>query len=247
MKTRFLYLIFLLLPLTAMGQTKAEADSAYMKQDYEKAIEIYEKLLTEGESAVLIYNMGNAYYRMDNMAKAIVNYERALLLQPSFADAKFNLKLAQTKIVDKIHPQSEMFFITWWKAFNRIMSGHAWSIVAICSIVFSCLCCIVLMFMSNRTWRKSLAVVAVLCLLLYILADLFAANLYNAVKYREDAVIQDTSVSVKSTPSDSGTDLFVIHAGLKVHIVDNTMMSWREIQLPDGKRGWIPTQSLEII
>ena len=98
--------------------TKAEADSAYINNDYVKAIEIYEALLQEGEAAELYYNLGNSYYKQGDIAKAILNYERAALLNPNNSDIQANLEIARAKTIDKVVPIPEIFFVAWTKALS---------------------------------------------------------------------------------------------------------------------------------
>ena len=100
-------------PLTSKAASKAAADSAYVNGNYQEAIKGYESLLKQGASAELYYNLGNAYYRTENITRAVLNYERALLLSPGDGDIRFNLQIARSKTIDKIVPESEMFFVTW--------------------------------------------------------------------------------------------------------------------------------------
>ena len=103
------------------AQTKAEADSAYINEEYDKAIVIYESLLQEGESGEIYYNLGNAYFKQDELGRAILNYERALLLQPGNADVNANLDIARAKTVDKINPNPEVFFVAWTRSLINML------------------------------------------------------------------------------------------------------------------------------
>ena len=105
---------FFAIPVEAV--TKTEADKAYQEKKYQQAIKDYESLLHSGVSASLYYNLGNAYYRTGNITKAILNYERAALLEPGNSDIRFNLQFACSKTIDRFSEPDEMFFITWYKA-----------------------------------------------------------------------------------------------------------------------------------
>ena len=120
----FILLVFL--PLSASAVTKAEADSAYAQEHYQKAVQDYEQLLKKGVSADLYYNLGNSYYRLDNITQAIIAYERALRLAPGDQDIRFNLQMARSKTIDRITPESEMFFVTWYRSLVSLMSGLVW-------------------------------------------------------------------------------------------------------------------------
>lgn len=127
--------------MPAHSITKANADSAYANQQYQQAIKDYEELLTEGVSAEIYYNLGNAYYRTDNITRAVLNYERALLLSPGDRDIRFNLQMARSKTIDKITPESEMFFFTWYHALVNLLSVDGWYICRLPLLPWSLYCC----------------------------------------------------------------------------------------------------------
>ena len=117
--------------------TKGMGDSAYIKGDYLTAIQVYESLLQQGESAEIYYNLGNSYYKTDNIAHAILNYERALILQPDNADIRANLDIARSKTIDKVTPIPEVFFITWIHTLSNSMSSDKWAKTSIaCFLLF---------------------------------------------------------------------------------------------------------------
>ena len=107
--------------------TKAQGDSAYMRNDYASAIQIYENPLKKGEAAEVYYNLGNSYYKADDIARAILNYERALLLEPGNADIRANLEIARSKTIDKVIPVPEVFFVSWTKSLINCLSVDAWA------------------------------------------------------------------------------------------------------------------------
>lgn len=112
--------------------TKAEGDSAYIRNDYASAIQIYENLLKKGEAAEVYYNLGNSYYKADDIARAILNYERALLLEPGNADIRANLEIARSKTIDKVIPVPEVFFVSWTKSLINCLSVDAWAKLGDC-------------------------------------------------------------------------------------------------------------------
>ena len=242
-----LLVAFLALPLSAAAITKANADSAYARQQYQQAIKDYEELLQGGVSAELYYNLGNAYYRTDNITKAVLNYERALLLSPGDADIRFNLQMARSKTIDKITPESEMFFVTWYHSLVNMMSVDGWANVALVSFGLAIVLALVYLF-SSRIWmRKAGFFAGVAFILLFAVANLFAYQQKKELLNRTGAIVISSAVPVKSTPSNSGTDLFILHEGTKVEITDGSMRGWKEIRVADGKEGWIETSKIEII
>ncbi|MBR4293642.1 MAG: tetratricopeptide repeat protein [Bacteroidaceae bacterium] len=247
---KFIYTImFAALSLAVSAQTdKVAADSAYVKGDYKAAIEIYESLAANnGESADVYYNLGNAYYKSENIAKAVLNYERALLLNPDDEDIRFNLELARSKTVDKVAPEYKFFLMEWLESIINLLSISAWSVLAVVSFVVMLLTLLLFLFGKSVSTKKTGFIIALFSLFITIFANLSALHRYHYLTERNDAVIMEPSVTAKSTPSNSGTELFVIHEGRKVKISDDSMREWTEIELEDGNKGWIPSSSLERI
>ena len=250
MMKKFIYTImFAALSLAVSAQTdKIAADSAYVKGEYKAAIEIYESLAANnGESADVYYNLGNAYYKSENIAKAVLNYERALLLNPDDEDIRFNLELARSKTVDKVAPEYKFFLMEWLESIINLLSISAWSVLAVVSFVVMLLTLLLFLFGKSVSTKKTGFIIALFSLFITIFANLSALHRYHYLTERNDAVIMEPSVTAKSTPSNSGTELFVIHEGRKVKISDDSMREWTEIELEDGNKGWIPSSSLERI
>lgn len=227
--------------------TKAQGDSAYMRNDYASAIQIYETLLSEGEAAELYYNLGNSYYKMDEIAKAILNYERALLLQPGNGDIRANLEIARAKTVDKVVPVPEIFFVSWIKSLINCLSADAWAVGGFLSFWLLLAACALFFFTKRAVWKKSGFFAGLFFLLLTVLCNLFAAQQKSSLVHRNDAIVLQPSVTVRSTPSESGTSLFILHEGHKVEVKDGSMRQWKEIRLEDGKVGWVPAEAIEVI
>lgn len=227
--------------------TKAEGDSAYMKNDFASAIQIYEALLKKGEAADIYYNLGNSYYKADNIAKAILNYERALLLQPGNADYRANLEVARSKTIDKMEAVPEIFFITWIKSLINSMSVNAWAICGIMCFILLIVSIYFFVFSKQILWKKIGFIAGILFLIFVILSNVFAAEQKDRLLNRNKAIVMSPSVTVRSTPSEGGTSLFVLHEGSKVNLKDSSMKNWKEICLDDGKVGWLPSSSIEII
>ena len=237
---------FFLTP-TLQAATKAEADSAYAQEHYQKAAQLYEEVLTQGVNADLYYNLGNAYYRQDNFTKAILNYERALLLSPGDRDIRFNLQMARSKTVDKITPESEMFFVTWYLSLVNMMGVDAWAQVALVSLLAAIFLALAYLF-ADRIWlRKAGFFGGLVFVLLFLAGNLFAWHQKRIRLNHKGAIVVSSAVSVKSTPAKNGTDLFLLHEGTKVTITDATMKSWRGIRMADGKEGWLEATQIEEI
>ena len=240
-------LLLLFLPLSGYAVTKAEADSAYIRGQYQQAIKDYEMLLKQGASADLYYNLGNAYYRSENITRAVLNYERALLLSPGDRDIRFNLQIARAKTIDKIVPESEMFFFTWYRSLVNLMSVDAWAWTALIALALLIVLLLVYLF-SDRIWLRKIGFFGgFVLLILFALSNLFAWQQKQDLLFRKGAIVISPSVTVKSTPAKNGTDLFILHEGTKVSITDGTMKGWMGIRIADGKEGWIESNMIEEI
>ena len=228
-KAMVLFCLFAFLPSSVFALTKADADSSYVNENYQQAISQYEQLLKEGgANAELYYNLGNAYYRMDDITHAVLNYERAQLLSPGDADIRFNLQLARSKTVDRIVPQSEFFIVTWYRSVVNRLSIDGWA--------------------SSPIWLRKVGFfgcgIMVCC---FVLAIVFAWQQKHMLDHRDGAIIIESAVPVKSTPAQNGTDLFILHEGTKVSVLDNSIGDWCEIRVPDGKQGWVEVTQIEVI
>ena len=240
-------LLALLLPLSSMAITKENADAEYKKGNYQQAVKDYEELLHAGVSADVYYNLGNAYYRMDNITRAIINYERALMLSPGDEDIRFNLQLARSKTIDKISPESEMFFVTWYHSIVNSASVDRWAYVAIVSLILA-LALLMLYFFSATGWQRRVGFYgALLGLIFFVLSNIFAVQQRRQLSERSAAIITSSSASVKKNPKADAAASFVIHEGTKVQITDKSIRDWAAIRLSDGREGWLPLSQMEEI
>ena len=234
-------------PLTSSAMTKTEADSAYVRGQYQEAIKGYEALLKQGASADLYYNLGNAYYRTENITRAVLNYERALLLSPSDRDIYFNLQLARSKTIDKITPEQEMFFVTWYRSLVNLASVDGWARTALLALALAIVLVLIYLF-SERIWLRKVGFFGAMALIvLFVISNVFAHQQKELLMNRSGAIVISSAVTVKSTPAKQGTDLFILHEGTKVTITDSSMKEWKEIRLADGKEGWIESDKIELI
>lgn len=227
--------------------TKAEGDSAYIKEDYASAIQIYETLLNKGEAAEVYYNLGNSYYKIGEIAKAVLNYERALLLNPGNGDIRANLEVARAKTIDKVDPTPEIFFVSWTKSLINSMSVDVWATWGIISFILFIIALYFFIFSKQIVWKKTGFISGIIFLIITICANLFASQQKDELINRSEAIVMNPSVTVRSTPSESGTSLFILHEGRKVSVKDNSMKEWKEIHLEDGKVGWVPASAIEVI
>ena len=245
--------VWLLLAMICFGSTSAKAvtknnaDTEYQKGNYQQAIRDYEEILKNGESAEIYFNLGNAYYRTDNITKAVLNYERAHLLSPGDDDINFNLQFARSKTIDKITPESEMFFVTWYKSLVNFTSVDNWAKTGILCIVMTLLLVLLYLFGPQLMLRKIGFFGGLAFFVIFLLSNLFAFQQKQALDNRTGAIIISPSVNIKKTPAKNSADQFVLHEGTRVDIIDKGMTDWRCIRVGDGREGWIETKAIEEI
>lgn len=224
-----------------------KANDSYVNKDFKLSVELYEQLVAQGYTAPeLNYNLANAYYKTENYTKAILNYERAIKLNPEFDDAKNNLKLANTHLRDQINSVPESNFSA---VFDRIITGISLNTWAVFCIVFLTigLGLFLLYFFAGEQKLKKFAFSFGFIFVVLFLTSLCLGYYTDAENSKStEAIITDQVVTAKSSPDDSGTDLFRIHEGLKVSVKDKSA-DWIEIRISDGRVGWVKSEVLEKI
>lgn len=242
-------LLFLATPVLAQNPDALweQANHAYATGDYPAAIEQYDSIRREGyASARLYYNMGNAYYKDNQIGKAILYYNKALRLDPGNDDIKHNLTVANTYVRDRIESVPEFFLKTWARDVMYWAGSDTWAVLSL--VFFGVTLALVLLYLlGNRmSQRKAGFYGAVVFLLLSVGALVFASIERRKILNPDEAVIMITAAPVKSEPNPASKDIFVLHEGTKVRIAGE-LGDWREIVIADGNRGWIEMKSIELI
>ena len=225
----------------------ARATIAYEQGNYTQTIADYEALVSAfGTSPELYYNLGNAYFKNKDYAKAILNYERCLIYDPGNSDAIANLELAKANCVDKIESIQPIIFKQWSDSLSNTMSCDTWSIISIIFFLLFVVCIFAYFFVRKVTIRKTGFYLGIVSILLCLICNVYANQQKDRIMSRDYAIVMAPTVTVKSSPADSGTQLFTIHEGLKVK-VRSTLSDWSEVELSDGNVGWLPTNTIEKI
>ena len=178
------------------------------------------------------------------MTMALLNYERALILDPNDAEIIHNLSIAREFVVDRIDVLPEFFLRTWFHGFIKILDTDLWAIISIGSFI-AALCLLLLYFFSpGINLRRMSFWLGVFLVIISLTCYVFAAENRKMVKHHNRALIQTPSVTIKSSPDEqSGTDLFLLHEGTSVTVEDE-LGDWREVVLTDGNRGWLKESDL---
>lgn len=244
-------MLFASVSATMAQQTSTErwemGNKAYMEGAYDKAIEEYCAILEGGEySLELYYNLANSYFKMENIGKAILYYNKALRIAPSQEDVLHNLAIAETRTKDKITAVPEFFLHRWMRVVRNSVSCNAWGALSV--LFFALILTFVLLFLlASRLGVRKAGFYGALCsLLLFVATTAFAISSRNDILTKDEAVVMSSAISVKSSPDRSATDLFVLHEGTKLRIVAE-FDEWIEVVIADGKKGWTERKNIETI
>lgn len=219
----------------------------YTSSDYTAAVEQYESVIRGGyESAELYFNLGNAYFKLNDFPSAILYYEKSLKLDPTDENTKFNLALADSRIVDKIEPLPEFFMKSWWKSSRNLFSSDKWARLSITAFLLILVSAGLFIISRSVTIRKVSFWAGLIILAFMILSLSFSLHGYHDYKHQSSGIIFTPTVTVKSSPSSGSVDLFVIHEGTKVYITDR-VEDWCEVKLTNGNVGWIKTETFRPI
>ncbi len=222
--------------------------AAYTEGDYARALRDWKDVQATGMmSRELYYNLGNACFKTGEIAPAILWYERALRLDPSDADVRYNLEFARAQTQDKIDEVPEIFFEQWGRSVCYLLPSNTWAVLSL--VFFGITVALVLLFLlgSTSARRRTGFFAAIVTFLLAFLGWDFAQWQRKEARRQDMAIVMRPVSSVKSSPSaESAKDLFILHEGTRVKILDN-VSGFSNIQLADGRQGWIPSAEIEII
>jgi tetratricopeptide (TPR) repeat protein len=223
------------------------ANAAYNKGDFNKAVSFYQKFLSEGiESAQTYYNLGNCYYRMNEIPKAILYYEKAQKLTPGDPDIEFNLQLANQKITDKVPSDAPLFIYSDWKRFENKFTEKQWALICIALLCIALLLFVLYLSARGLLMRQISFWAGVAILFICLFTFFIAHQQYESLTSQDTAIVMSPTVTIKGAPDEKATQLFVIHEGTKVSIV-KTDGNWTEIKLTNGNQGWLYSSDISQI
>ncbi len=223
------------------------ANTAYVNASYAQAASLYDSLLKTGaEGYKLYYNLGNAYFKSGRTGKAILYYNKAAKLAPADADVRYNLAVANGYVKDKIEQLPEFFLSRWIRALRTALGPGAWTLISLAMLSCAMAAFLLYMFSGRLRRRKAGFFATMACASLFVISTVFAAVSYRRIVSPDEGVVTVSSVAVKSSPDRSSQDLFVLHEGTKVRVV-SALGGWSEVVIADGNKGWLETQSIEMI
>ena len=238
--------IFLIITQSILAQTSFDkGNNLYQKGKYNEAIVAYESILKSGkQSAELYFNLGNCYYKLNQVAPAIFNFEKALLQNPTDTDIKNNLAFAQKTAIDEISETPKVGFSKMIRDFTSNFHYDIWAWISIfIAILF--LICFLGYYFSNKTALKRLFFTSMILVLLFLIGSVFSAFYEKEIHDNErPAIVFADVISIKSEPKSTSEEAFVLHAGTKVFVMES-LNNYKKIQLADLKQGWIEKNAIK--
>lgn len=230
--------------LLAVTPVLEDADNAFLQKKYKEAIRGYETVLQQGENADIYYNLGNAYFRVNDLGRAVLSYERALALAPADEDVRHNLEVCQAKVANQFNLPSEMFFITWLRNLVMHRSCDAWGGYALFSLFLSLLAFGIFRYGRALRLRQVALGVAVLGVLCFVFCNIAAAWNWRSYAHDDRAVVVEPVALVKD--SQPKAELIMdLQPGVVVRVVEETLRGWMLVELPNTKTGWLRSEAIE--
>ena len=250
MKKIFAYIALSLLSLNMFSaDVDALVDSAqncFMQTRYAEALNLYDSICRmDYSSSDLYYNMGNCYYRLNDIPSSVYYYEKALMLDPSNEDAEFNLNIVNKMLKQNVEKLPEPFFKRWETSLLNAMSTDGWTILSIIILVILFTGIALYLFVANISLRKTGFFIALISVILFIITSICASKSSARILKNNYAVVFEQSM-VKSSPNADAVNSFEIYEGLKVEVVDSANGMYN-IRLADGKEGWICANDVKLL
>ena len=234
----------------AVAQSEIRFDSAtvaYNKGNYEKAIAHYQGILEEGKhSSALYYNLGNCYYKLNQIAPSIYYYEKALLLSPHDAEIKNNLVYAQNMTLDAITPLPQTTLSRLYKQLTGFLSFDGWAYLGVVFVVIFVLAYILFYYFQYSTYKRIAFISSLIAIALAVISVLIAFVEFQDFKADDPAIIFAQEIAVTAEPNDRSEVAFVLHEGTKVNVLE-TFDDYKKIELSDGQVGWLPDDALRLL
>ncbi|MBK7872798.1 MAG: tetratricopeptide repeat protein [Saprospiraceae bacterium] len=244
--------IILLLSITARAATPSaqqlqRANKAYQAGDFAEALTQYEALVEEGyRSEALYYNLANSYYRTNKIGKAILFYERALMLDPNDSDIRHNLQVAQSHLQDEIEALPTFFLTKWINNLTLEFATNTWTILALISLWVGIAGLAVWILSKVRRTKKIGFTAGVILISLSFIAFAIANYRSQLDQDSRRAVVMQPKVALHSAPDTQSTVVIEVHEGITVSLLDK-IGEWYKVSLPNGEEGWLPQNSFERI
>lgn len=225
----------------------AKANDEYKQEKYNEAIKTYEQIEGLGViSTELYYNLGNCYYKLNEVAPSIYNYEKALLLNPLNEDAQNNLVFARRLTIDNIEELPKSVFQKIDENFVKKLSYNEWAIVSVSLSIIGAFLFLLFYFSYTPTKKRLFFVTSILSFLLLVASSIFAIKEHSYSKTNIQAIIFIQQTEIKNAPTSNSEVIFTLHEGTKVDVLD-TVDNWKKIRIADGKIGWVISDEIKLL
>ena len=216
---------------------------AYKNNQFEFSVQEFENILENGwRSSELYYNLGNAYYRLGDIAGSIWSYESCLMIEPNHHDAKYNLKLANLKVKDRVEFPDPPFYLKFYMSINEQYSPSTWIFISTCLLFLS----VFIITIKKIVLIDLLQYASSITLTMFFLSLFITLHSIINKNSNLEGVIYQNKISAFSEPDEFSTRLFEVNEGLKVEI-GQMKKNWLEVELLDGKNGWIEKEGVRLI
>jgi tetratricopeptide (TPR) repeat protein len=237
--------VFVILGASPVDSLISKGNRFYLDKKYDLAAKTYNQVITQGyESCELYYNLGNAYYKQDKNAEAILYYEKALVLKPGDDDIRQNLVMSNNRIIDKIDVIPEFFIVRWIKLFQGILTADQWAVLSLVLFLVALTGFALYIIGSNLLLRKAGFISGCSLMLISIMALLLMFGRMRRIESHNYAIIMESIVNARSSPDEQSTNVFILHAGTKVALVDS-VQNWKYIRIANGNKGWVPGKTVK--
>lgn len=245
MKKLLYILVLLTLPAVAQDTRFEEGNQAYDQGNYELAVEHYTAILEEGQtSAGLHYNLGNAYYRLNDVANSIYHYEKALQLEPGDPDVLNNMQFAQNMRIDEIEEATPTQLEQRWNALLDLFTTSGWAIFSIVAM-FGFACLFLLYYFNPVSWKKRIFFASSVVFLLIALATLgLGFGKKSVIENQAFSIVFANEIEIRSEPNTRSSQVFTLHAGTKVEVLEQHQ-GWSRIEIGSGAQGWVQQEHLK--
>ena len=247
-KLVFCIILTLSYPAFAQNETLFEsATESYNDGLYEKAIEDYLQILDNGQhSAALYYNLGNCYYKLNQIAPSIYYYEKALLLDPGDKEIKNNLLYAQQMTIDDIKPLPESGISRIYNSAIGWLTFDQWAYAAVIFSLFFVIAYILYYFLRYSSHKRLAFIASMMSLILSIVSVIFAFVQHNHYNAEKPAIVFAQESIVKSEPNERSPEVFLLHEGTKVMVLED-LEDYKRIEIADGKSGWVLQEDIKML
>jgi len=243
-------LLLMLFSFTASAQNDAlfnRATTFYNEGEYEKASENYFKIIENGEhSAAVYYNIGNCYYKLNQIAPSIYYYEKALLLKPNDREIKNNLAYAQNMTLDAFEALPETSLSKLYKNITGLLSFDQWSYASVFFVFLFILAYILFYYLRYSSHKRIAFIASITSLFIAVFCLVLALVQFRDFEAEMPAIVFSEELIVKSEPNNRSSQAFLLHEGTKVYILDE-LNDWKKIELKDGKTGWVPSNEIKLL